>query len=401
MSSSSSSSNPSASPVSKLRRGWFEHVKPNQSLLLNHLEEMLGERAKHLPKRMFADKGDISKENWVRSPSDPNVIKLRKYLKENNGIPGLEICQPHEVKKAAAIFRRDGFVAVANVLTPEQLKEIKGATERVLDDILSKDPDASIGGGAGSLPLRYSFGVSSATRQMLHDMAWCNLIDLPTTTPILQEIFGVKNKFTLIGAGGDVCLPGAIEYQRLHRDLQTGKDPYVDKTGRTTLLDLPPPMVTINFCMVDFTFENGPTRQIKGTQNMHVDPPALIDEPEWMKLSTCMPIKAGGCLFRDPRAWHGGTPNLSNHVRAIPNVEYGAPWFRHPDAGYNFTRKTLPYDNWIKLSDHAQKITKGIRAEPGQPVIGAGFMHPDFRKREAYVYEQTEKRKKELGIAKL
>jgi hypothetical protein len=28
------------------------------------------------------------------------------------------------------------------------------------------------------------------------------------------------------------------------------------------------------------------------------------------------------------RCWHGGTPNLSREVRAMPNVEYMAPWFR-------------------------------------------------------------------------
>ena len=32
----------------------------------------------------------------------------------------------------------------------------------------------------------------------------------------------------------------------------------------------------------------------------------------------------GSVLIRDPRAWHGGTPNLSNEVRAIPSAEFYA-----------------------------------------------------------------------------
>ena len=37
-----------------------------------------------------------------------------------------------------------------------------------------------------------------------------------------------------------------------------------------------------------------------------------------MRLSTVQPIRAGGVIIRDLRAYHGGTPNLSENVRAIP-----------------------------------------------------------------------------------
>jgi hypothetical protein len=43
-------------------------------------------------------------------------------------------------------------------------------------------------------------------------------------------------------------------------------------------------------------------RQIPGTQNTREGPPGLVDEPEWMKLSTVMGLKAGGVIFRDLRA---------------------------------------------------------------------------------------------------
>ena len=81
-------------------------------------------------------------------------------------------------------------------------------------------------------------------------------------------------------------------------------------------------VIAVNFNMVDFTRENGPIRQIPATQNLDQRPPPLRDEPASMKLSTVCPLPAGSAIFRDNRAWHGGTPNLSDHVRAIPNVEY-------------------------------------------------------------------------------
>jgi hypothetical protein len=49
-----------------------------------------------------------------------------------------------------------------------------------------------------------------------------------------------------------------------------------------------------------------------------------------MLLSTVCPASAGSVLIRDVRAWHGGTPNFSKEVRAIPNIEVYAPWFHCP-----------------------------------------------------------------------
>ena len=65
---------------------------------------------------------------------------------------------------------------------------------------------------------------------------------------------------------------------------------------------MPVPAVTINFPMVDLTTENGPTRQIPGTQNSRSPIPNLANEPEWMKLSTVCPAPAGSGIFRDLRA---------------------------------------------------------------------------------------------------
>ncbi|MFT7474712.1 MAG: hypothetical protein ACI81L_001641, partial [Verrucomicrobiales bacterium] len=52
---------------------------------------------------------------------------------------------------------------------------------------------------------------------MFHGSEWSQLIDLPTTTPILSSIFGGPEYF-VYGSGGDLALPGAIEYQGPHSD---------------------------------------------------------------------------------------------------------------------------------------------------------------------------------------
>ena len=118
--------------------------------------------------------------------------------------------------------------------------------------------------------------------------------------------------------------------------------------------------------MVDFTYLNGPIRQIPGTQSSQEEIPDLESEPEWMKLSTVCPAPAGTVLIRDPRTWHGGTPNLSNEVRAIPNIEYYAPWFREPMP------ISMPREIYDGLSKHGQSISRYIVADKGEEVV-TGF----------------------------
>ena len=207
-----------------------------------------------------------------------------------------------------------------NALDPEQLATIKAATDRVVEQILASDPQSLSGSGPGrmgKLPLRYSFGGVSGSGHHMTDPAWRMLIDLPTTTPILKAIFQ-SDDYYCGGGGGDVCLPGAIECQRLHADLLPMPDAH----------DIPGcPVLTINFAMTDLTPTNGPIRQIPGTHRspemlprLHKDGPVIrqemigeeakdvpVEEP-WMRLSTVCPAPAGTAIFRDNRAWHSGTP---------------------------------------------------------------------------------------------
>ena len=377
--------------------GWHESVPPNG---LDHRPAMLGTTNSNplgldtppnaletTPEHRNLTAGDPACVGWTRAYDDPNVAALRERLGRRNGIPGLDVVAPDDVERAERIFFRDGFVVVRDALDAAQVDRLRQATDRVLDEILAVDPTCSAGGGAGGLPHRYSFGSSSASRHLLHIDEWVELVDLPTTTPLLTAIFGSAN-YILMGGGGDVAMPGAIEYQGLHSD-NTWAEPY-DPTGRVTSRDLPVPAVTINFAVCDLTTENGPIRQIPGTQTSRQPIPNLRDEPDWMKLSTLCPVPAGSAIFRDVRTWHGGTPNVSREVRALPNMEYFAPWFRSEAL-----LRSMPYDQWTRLSPHGQRIARYVMCGPGEPVIGAGYMHPKAAMREAFKAEQL----RQLGEA--
>ena len=326
--------------------------------------------------------GDPRCANWTRAYDDPHVVALRQRLRERNGIAGLEAVAPTDVKRAAELFHRDGFVAVTDALSPQQLAGLRSGVDEVVGTLTDADPTGAAGGGAGGLPHRYSFGATSASRHMFHRPEWCQLIDLPTTTPILTEIFGSAD-YIVYGSGGDLALPGAIEYQGLHSDNVWTE--LHDPQGGLTMRDLPVPVVHINFPVCDLTPENGPIRQIPGTHRSRSPIPTLADEPEWMRLSTVCPLPAGSAIIRDARCWHGGTPNLSHGVRAMPNVEFMAPWFRS-DA----LRRSMSYDTWVGLTPHAQRLSRYIVCDKGEPVIGEGISHPRRSERERIRDEQLE-----------
>jgi hypothetical protein len=241
---------------------------------------------------------------------DPEVCRLREHLRRHNGIRGLEILEPHEIDRAARIFFRDGFVVVRDLLDADNLERFREGSARALKQILEVP---GVGGRkymteSFRLPHRYSYGTSSASRQMLHDAVWASMIDLPTTTPILSRIFGT-DKYWVIGAGGDLCLPGAIEYQALHADLRESESYQLpearlrqarklgikfrmregsDELDHSTwqlIVERTPPMITINFLMSDLTWENGPIRQI----------PARKDESPTRPRR---PKSRSGCGFR-------------------------------------------------------------------------------------------------------
>jgi len=293
------------------------------------------------------------------------IDALRAHLEANNGIKGLDILQPCDIKAAVELFRRDGFVVIANALNDEQIEVLARSCEAVIAEILALDQDRA--GNRGSH--RYSFGGSSLTRSQLHRPEWRMLLDIPAVLDVVTAIFESAD-FVLRAASGDFCLPGAVEYQPLHSDVRDWLDnkrtpfsAFHDPLGQITTRDLPCPYVAVNFLPQDVTRLNGPTRQIPGTQHSRTRIPSLTEEPEWMRLSTVCPAPAGAIMVRDVRAWHGGTPNISSAVRAIPNLEFYAPWLREPIV------PGITYGDYKTLSDRAQRMVRHCVVDSSETLL--------------------------------
>ncbi|MDG2276628.1 MAG: phytanoyl-CoA dioxygenase family protein [Pseudomonadales bacterium] len=298
-------------------------------------------------------------------PDDPEIVRQRAYLEANNGIQGIEILTAGEIERAVNLFHRDGFVLVENILNDEQIDFLARGCNEVIRQIVALDE--TYAGNRGSH--RYSFGGSSLTRSQLHRPEWQMLLELDPVHEFISAFFG-SSHYTLRAASGDFCLPGAVDYQRLHSDTrdwidgqQTPFSAFHDPLGKVSIRDLPAPYICVNFLPQAVTTLNGPTRQIPGTQKSRTPIPALSEEPEWMKLSTVCPAPAGSVMIRDVRAWHGGTPNLSNTTRAIPNLEFYAPWFQEP------TVPGITYQDYKKLSPRAQELTRYSVADSSEALL--------------------------------
>ncbi|HAK50322.1 MAG TPA: hypothetical protein DCM54_00240 [Gammaproteobacteria bacterium] len=272
---------------------------------------------------------------------------LRQHLENNNSIANLEILTPDQVSDAVRLFYRDGFVMVRDVLTPEQVSFLRAGCEREATEILSIGRQQY-----PSMMNRYSWGGASITNSLLHLEEWVMLADLPTLTPIITAIWD-SSDYHLRRCAGEFCIPGA-GYQPLHADINDGFAQYKDPRGLVELRDLPCPMVVCNFLAQDFTRVNGPTRVIPGTHHSKATIPSLEDETEEMRLSTLSPAPAGTVMIRDPRTWHGGTPHLSDEMRAIPNAIFLAPWI------YERQLPSMPREMFDLLSEHGQRLCEFV-----------------------------------------
>jgi len=291
---------------------------------------------------------------------------LREDLRVNNCLREVEIVSPEDATRAARLFHRDGFVVIDNVIDAETIERVKLRVETIAADIKALDPRGL--GNRG--PKRYSLGGPHKTGSLLHYEEIASLVDLPAIRPALKAIFG-NERYVVRGGRGDYNLPGGSTYQVLHSDVWSDflVDPAVTEfpdSGRLNYRNLPIFNVVVNFLLGNLTALNAPIRQIPGTQNSQRVMPTLDDEPLWMKRSTLCPAPAGAAIIRDPRAWHGGTPNLGDAPRMMPNIEYYPSWYRYQDNG-QMTR-SMPRDVYDTLSPFGKHICREVVAEPGEEV---------------------------------
>ena len=153
-------------------------------------------------------------------------------------------------------------------------------------------------------PARYSYG------EYGHNPEWEYLGRNERVIPILRGIWS-GHSFRAIAAGGDFVLPGGV-WQPLHTDLAW------HGAGESS-----PRILIVNYYVSEVLPSSGPIRMVPGTARFPVPPHRVIGkhEPTWMKQALATG-KPGYAVIRDPRGWHGGTPNTSSDPRYMPAIEF-------------------------------------------------------------------------------
>ncbi|CAK0878941.1 unnamed protein product [Prorocentrum cordatum] len=301
-----------------------------------------------------------------------------------------------EILNGAPGFKEHGFVILLDALAHEKAARVLADCHAVARQMVSDTRPRGNRHGGG----RYSFGTASSTGSMLHIAApgplqpadWRDVDTSPArripsfatcllnnwaVLATVEAIFELRPSappgrpggapppgFRCVSGGGDFVLAGERRFQLMHNDLGSVK--------REDDEHLPPPLVSVNFCVEDITGENGPMRMVPGTQRSNGHwAGSPVEQADW-RASRLFPLPAGAAIVRDVRTLHAGSPNFSGRPRFLPAVEFTSLRFLGTPKGSGYVRQaSMPRALFLRLR-RATRRRVDPRVVARGPVV-AGF----------------------------
>lgn len=207
-----------------------------------------------------------------------------------------------------AAIQRDGYVVLPNLLTPQELDEIREAVAPLLDRTGRN---------------QFEGHTTQRVYSVLNKTRACDRIaDHPRVLALLDRLLLPNYLLSMLQVIN--ILPGE-QAQMLHTD--------------DGFYPLPRPRTALSAATIwaidDFTADNGATDAIAGSHHWDDGLPDEADrEPVVMK--------AGSCVFLLGTLWHGGGANRSEHPRLALTAQYCEPWLRPQEAfTLSMTRDTV------------------------------------------------------------
>ena len=281
-----------------------------------------------------------------------------------------------DAAEAAALLRRDGCVVLLGAVGDVGLLERCACecTHAAAAIVAAQGSEGNRG------RRRYCFGEQLAR----YCPSLPDLLASEAVAATLRALWGTDD-FAALSIGGDFTLPGCLPYQPLHSDmawLQAGK--------------ATPPVATVNFAMEEVTAQAGPVRFVRGTHRFRPplsgvlhssimvlrvfkrQTPACVAARRLLeslatvlsslesalfraRVATLAPMPLGAAVVRDPRTWHGGTPNTTaDTLRALPHVMYApgsAAWSDGQGA-----QRCIPAARFDAMPEAAQRRARHCRA---------------------------------------
>jgi ectoine hydroxylase-related dioxygenase (phytanoyl-CoA dioxygenase family) len=251
------------------------------------------------------------------------------------------VLKPETVASAVEEIRLNGYVFFESILSHDLVDELHDSFLKVFDEKSKTSPEETEVNAAQFRKNR--------TRLFLpfeRPFIDPQVLTSPFILPIIEEILGKDCIATYLAV--DAPLPGS-DYQAVHSDasaLYPGLD-----------INLPPQGLTMNVTLVDVTEDNGPM-EVWPT-GTHLTPENLNKPEHVQKLAKLSKpyrvlLPKGSLLIRDPRMWHRGTPNNSDHIRPILALSYARYWWR----GYYQNSLAIKHNVYESLSDRAKELVR-------------------------------------------
>ncbi|MEE2657127.1 MAG: phytanoyl-CoA dioxygenase family protein [Candidatus Latescibacterota bacterium] len=241
----------------------------------------------------------------------------------------------------------NGFVVFENLIAHEILDHIAEAWAPLRDaDIQHQGEFPSRG--------RFRYNVRVPFRRPFVDP---EIFEHSALVEFLELVLGPDYVWSHFDS--NIPLPGT-EYQNWHRD------------GKATLFQgirTPAFSVGVKFPLVDTNEENGSFELLPGTQFVpDEDVPTDLDAvfgrgngpSDYHRIR--LNLKKGSLWVQDPRAFHRGTPNRSDHPRDELCMAFCRPWLFNTWL-HEHTQKDFPYELWESLSGHARHVLRCQRVE--------------------------------------
>lgn len=248
---------------------------------------------------------------------------------------------PETLERAVAEVRLNGFVYFESVLPHELVDRMHAAFLKVFEEKTNTSPEETEVNAAHFRKNRTRLFLPFEEPFIVPEVLTSQFM-----LPIVEEILGKDCVATYLAV--DAPLPGS-DYQVVHSDIIPM---YPELT-----VSLPAPGLTLNVALVDVTEENGPMEV--WPMGTHLTPEYLNSPDYVQRLSKSnkpqrVLLPKGSLLLRDPRMWHRGTPNHSDHIRPILALSYARSWWR----GYYQNTLAIREEVFENLSVRAKQLVR-------------------------------------------
>lgn len=224
--------------------------------------------------------------------------------------PTVNAQNPQEV---AEVFFREGCVRIPNVLTPEEVNQLRTKTDHYAATLT---PDSK----------HYSYAMSAFVLRRCHELDpdFEKIMHKESIIQIAEAVLGPNARFNAMNVIRNE--PGQA-IARWHVD-DVLEFPLPEEIARfDPRIRMPVFWMTVQIALSDIdTLEHGPTQYVPGSHYSGRQPNS--QECPVFEGKEAVPVlcKAGDIYLTNHQCWHRGAPNVSDRTRYVMQVQYAQRW---------------------------------------------------------------------------